>query len=188
MPNLGSMEDDFSDLSEEEIPATHWGARILREDEKVKMGARKSKPKRQQSGESATSNGDMGSDDDVMGAKQRSAGYGGAGDIHRGGKRKPKPPMETREKSGGRGSKGGRKDDGVRAAKAPDAAALNGGGSAGWLRLHKAGDFAGVVRWCVDCELSDDTLLVGMPLTDYEMGIVAPTFCEMLGLAEAEVT
>ena len=54
--------------------------------------------------------------------------------------------------------------------------------------MHKLGDYAGVVRWCVDCELAEDTLLVGMPLTDYEMGIVAPTFCEMLGLDEAEVT
>ena len=196
MPNLGSMEDDLSDLSEEEIPATHWGARVLREDAKMGAGAKrtKSKPKRQQSGESASTSDGEGeaSDDGVMGAKGRSAGYGDAGDIHRGGKRKPKPPRDKREKSGGRGgcgSKAGgkKKDDGVRAAKPPDVE-LTGGGQSGWLRLHKAGDYAGVVRWCVDCELSDDTLLVGMPLTDYEMGIVAPTFCEMLGLTEAEVT
>jgi hypothetical protein len=126
-----------------------------------------------------------------MGAKQRSAGYGGAGDIHRGGKRMPRPPEKTRSSGAGGGrngnGRGASKDDGVRSAHPAAAPVLSGGGAAGWQRMHTAGDHAGVVRWCVDCELSDDTLLVGMPLTDYDMGIVAPTFCEILGLDEALV-
>ena len=50
----------------------------------------------------------------------------------------------------------------------------------GWKRHEKAKDTAAVVRWVVDCGLCDDALL-GMPVTDYERGIVAPTLFEILG-------
>ena len=200
MPNLGSMEsEDDLDLSEEEIPATHWGARILHEDEQ-RQSSRSSKPhppakatrSRDRSGRNRSkakqsSQPDvqsLSSEDDVDIQTPR----GLAGDIFTGrGKRngpgseasrgQPHPPARPRPG----------KDDGVRGA-ASARPVLNGGGVAGWQRMHKEGDYAGVVRWCVDCELAEDTLLVGMPLTDYEMGIVAPTFCEMLGLDEAVVT
>ena len=42
-------------------------------------------------------------------------------------------------------------------------------------------DAPAVVRWVVDCGLGDDALL-GMPVTDRNHGIVAPTYFEMLGM------
>ena len=119
-------------------------------------------------------------DDGLEAAKARARRAAAAGGDSGG-----RASKAARKKAKRRARKARKKKDSVRVAQ--QAPALNGGGARGWLRLHKAGDFAGVVRWCVDCQLAEDTLLVGMPLTDYAAGIVAPTFCEMLGLDEADV-
>jgi hypothetical protein len=58
----------------------------------------------------------------------------------------------------------------------------------GWRRIAaQSGPGAhagGVIRWAVDCRLADDPLLLGMPLTDYDARLSAPTFFEMLGVPE----
>lgn len=202
MPNLGSMEsDDDLDLSEEEIPATHWGAKILREDGQFQgQGPRNLRPHpppkgtrskdrsardRSRAKRSSLSDVHTFPDDDEIDIRTP---RGPAGDIHRPG-RTGKRNLSSSRASQRQAPERARtnKDDAVRGV-ASAKPVLHGGGAAGWQRMHKVGDYAGVVRWCVDCELAEDTLLVGMPLTDYEMGIVAPTFIDMLGLDEAVVT
>ena len=189
MPNIfGAPESS----SEDDMPATHWGARILREEEQRHDKQSKTtgwgqwqrgRRKRKSQPDISSPRSPPSEDDGLEAAKARARrAAGGSGDS---GSRASKAARKKAKRRARKARKARKKKDSVRVAQ--QAPALNGGGARGWLRLHKVGDFAGVVRWCVDCQLAEDTLLVGMPLTDYAAGIVAPTFCEMLGLDEADV-
>lgn len=100
---------------------------------------------------------------------------------------------ERSAKAGGkrRASRRGKKSDQARpATQAQPAAAVNDNSRAagrsadpgGWsqLAVAGAGGTAAVIRWCVDNDLTDDALLLGMPLSDSARGNVAHQAAQLM--------
>eukprot|EP01047_Picozoa_sp_COSAG01_P050596 COSAG01_NODE_5129_length_4468_cov_4.222477_3_plen_263_part_00 len=209
MPAMDADDDDaemgVEDLSDEDdgAPMTHWGARLMGHAQAERAAA----AMRMRGFDFEGGDGPgPGGDDAAIPSPS------GVGDVQRGQRRTDhlrrqrqraaaahRAQAEAAAKRQQRAAAADEEED-LRAAEPVRHRPINAAAAAaqpppqpqrniGWRRIaaQSGGAHAGgVIRWAVDCRLADDPLLLGMPLTDYDARLSAPTFFEMLGVPEPE--